>query len=150
MLSGTGLVFSNTRDASVLEDALSSFSCLEHLDITANYFLKLLPAGLMRVASRLVTFKCENCPLILPPQRVLSSPERNPKVIQEILGGKLDLSLSDFSSSEAVEIASFLQFYPQLTYLNLSGNPKLGSAGIASIFSSLLGIIFIHRLPFCL
>jgi hypothetical protein len=140
MLSGTGLVFANTRDAFVMEDALSTFSCLRHLDLSANDFLKLLPGGLMRVASRLLTFKCDGCPLILPPHRLLSSPERNPAVIQEILGGKLDLSSSDFTSSEAVETASFLQFYPQLTYLNLSGNPKLRSAGIASIFSSISGI----------
>ncbi len=118
---------------------LLKFGSLQHLDISKNPGIQMMPCEMLRVASRLLTFKCDGCSLVLPPQRLLSSPERNPAVIQEILGGKLDLSASELTSSLASEAACFLPFFPNVSHLDLSNNPGLGGAGVVSILSSFSG-----------
>jgi hypothetical protein len=123
-----------------LSEVLSRFEYLQHLDMSDNPKLQVLPGPLLRVASRLLTFKCDGCSLVLPPQRMFSSPERNPGVIQEILGGKLDLSSSALTPSKLHLATTFLPSYPHLYHLDVSNNPTLGSAGVALVLSSFSGM----------
>jgi hypothetical protein len=121
----------------------SNCTSLKHLDLSENMGLTQLSYFLLRTCARLLTFKCDGCSLAMPPQRLFSSPERNPGVIQEILGGKmggkLDLSESELSSSRASDAASFIRIFPKISHLDLSKNPRLSGAGVASILSSFSG-----------
>jgi hypothetical protein len=128
----------------------SNCTALKHLDISENMGLTHLPYFLLQACARLTTFKCNNCSLVLPPQRLFSSPERNPGVIQEILGGKmggkLNLSESELTSSRASDAASFIRIFPKISHLDLSKNPRLSGVGVASILSSFSGDLKIRFL----
>ncbi len=133
-----------TADAAVLEKELCKFPALKQLDVSANPGLRLLPVGLLRVAAMLETFKCDGCPLLLPPQSIFSTPDRNPGRIKEFLQGCAacsDLNLSDIglTPSVASEVAALLQFVPSLKQIDISSNPFLVflPVGILRVASSL-------------
>jgi hypothetical protein len=87
--SRAGLVFD---DLNLLSEALSRLHSLTHLDISYNPHLRLLHPGMLHVVSRLHTFICKDCSLVLPPQALFSTPEENVVIARDILNGKLDLS----------------------------------------------------------
>jgi hypothetical protein len=145
-LSETGLV---NEEAPALVEQLSKFPALKRLDVSANPALRLLPIGMLRIAATLETFKCDGCPLLLPPQSMFSTPEENPRRIQQLLissgssGTVLGLSAVELDSIVAHEIAAsaLLPLYHALKHLNLSANPGLSCTGAAAILSALSGTL---------
>jgi hypothetical protein len=124
-----------------LEEELVKFTALEHLDLSHNEGLSFLPLGILRIAARLKSFKCDGCSLGLPPQSFFSSPEDNPRLIQQLLEGgasetALNLSavnLWDWDYNHELQdlwkrssnVVAVLQLYPALKTLDVSSNPKL-------------------------
>jgi hypothetical protein len=134
------------QHAPALVEQLSKFPALKHLDISANPALQLLPIGMLRIAATLEAFKCDGCSLVLPPQSMFSTPEENPRRIQELLSRRssvtvLELSAAKFTSITACEIAALLEFYPALKQLDVSANPGLRCTGVAVILSALSGLL---------
>jgi hypothetical protein len=130
--------------APALVEQLSKFPALKRLDVSANPGLRLLPIGMLRIAATLEAFKCDGCSLVLPPQSMFSTPEENPRRIQELLEhGVLDLSYLDLTFNTAQEIAALLPFYPALKQLHVSANPGLSCTGGAVILSAFSGKIML-------
>ena len=123
-------------------EQLSKFPALKRLDVSDNPGLRLLPIGMLRIAATLETFQCDGCPLLLPPQSMFSTPEENPRRIQQLLEhGVLKLSAAKLTSNTAREVAALLEFYPALKRLDVSDNPALRCTGAAFILSALSGKI---------
>ena len=134
------------EEAPALAEQLGKFPALKHLDVSANPGLRLLPIGMLRIAATLEAFKCDGCSLVLPPQSMFSTPEENPRRIQELLEhGVLDLSYLDLNFNTAREVSDLLPFYPALKRLDLSDNPKLDFGSLSVIFKALSG-----KTPLCL
>jgi hypothetical protein len=127
-----------------LAEQLSKFPALKHLDVSDNPGLRLLPIDMLRIAATLETFKCDGCSLLLPPQSMFSTPEENPRRIQQLLSKRssstvLTLSAANLTSITAREVAALLPFYPALKQLDVSANPGLRCSGAAVILSALSG-----------
>jgi hypothetical protein len=132
--------------APALVEQLGKFPALRQLDISANPELRLLPIGILRIAATLETFKCDDCSLVLPPQSMFSTPDEQPRRIQELLSKGssttvLRLSAAKLTSNAACEVAVLLPFYPALKQLDLSGNLGLRCTGAAIILSALSGML---------
>ncbi len=132
------------EEAPALVEQLSKFPALKHLDVSANPGLRLLPIGMLRIAATLETFKCDSCSLVLPPQSMFSTPEENPRRIQELFSKgssktALNLSAAEFASNSAIEIAALLPFCPALKRLDISANPGLDFDSVSLIFKALSG-----------
>jgi len=134
-----------------LVEQLGKFPSLKRLDVSANPGLRLLPVGLLQIAATLEAFRCNDCPLALPPQSFFSSvPEENPKRIQQLLQSgssavELKLSALNLTAGVAPEVAALLRHYPALQRLDVSANPGLGCGGAAAFLSSLSGMLFSSR-----
>jgi hypothetical protein len=131
-----------------LAEQLSKFPALKHLDVSDNPRLRLLPIGMLRIAATLETFKCDGCSLVLPPQSMFSTPEENPRRIQQLLSKRssstvLTLSAANLTSITAREVAALLPFYPALKQLDVSANPGLRCSGAAVILSALSGKLLV-------
>jgi hypothetical protein len=138
-LSETGLA---DEEAPALVEQLSKFPALKRLDVSANPALRLLPIGMLRIAATLETFKCDGCPLLLPPQSMFSTPEENPRRIQQLLEhGVWKLSAAKLTSNTAREVAALLEVYPALKHLDVSSNPGLSCTGAAVMLSAFSGKI---------
>jgi Leucine-rich repeat (LRR) protein len=140
-LSGAGLA---VEEAPSLVEQLSKFPALKRLDVSANPGLRLLPIGMLRIAATLEAFKCGRCSLVLPPQSMFSTPEENPRRIQELLSKgssetDLNLSAAELASNSAIEIAALLPFCPALKRLDVSDNPGLDFDSVSVIFKALSG-----------
>ncbi len=149
-LSGAGLV---DEEAPALVEQLGKFPALKQLDVSANPGLRLLPIGMLRIAATLETFECDGCSLVLPPQSMFSTPEENPRHIQQLLQhGFLNLSATELTSNTAREVAALLELYPALKQLDVSANTGLRCTGSAVILSALSGKIMLaaHFLLRCL
>jgi hypothetical protein len=134
------------EDAAVLVEQLGKLSQLKILDISANPRLWLLSVGMLNIAVKLESFKCDGCSLVLPPPNFFSTPEQNPNRIQELLRRRssvdvLKLSAVNLTPHTASQVAALLQCYPALKRLDVSGNPALSCAGAAAIFSALSGML---------
>jgi hypothetical protein len=132
--------------APALAEQLGKFPALKQLDISANKELRLLPIGILRIASTLETFKCDGCSLVLPPQSMFSTPDENPRLIQDLLSKGssatvLRLSAAELTSNAASEVAVSLPFYPALKQLDVSANLGLRCTGAAIILSALSGML---------
>ena len=137
-LSATGLALSDVPE---LVEQLRKFPALKQLDVSANPALRLLPVGLLRIAADLEAFNCDGCSLLLPPQSFFSTPDENPRRVQQLLlGESLNLSGAHLTPAAACEVAAILVHYPALKRLDVSANPALGGAGIAALLSSLAGM----------
>ena len=143
-LSEAGL---EDKEAPALAEQLSKFPALKQLDVSANPGLRLLPIGMLRIAATLETFKCDGCPLLLPPQSMFSTPEENPRRIQQLLtkGSSavtvLTLSAAELTSITAREVAALLPLFPALKRLDVSANPELRCSGAAVMLSALSGML---------
>ena len=137
-LSATGLALSEVPE---LVEQLRKFSALKRLDVSANPALRLFPVGLLRIAADLEAFNCDGCSLLLPPHSFFSTPEENPRRVQQLLqSGSLNLSGLQLTPSAACETAAVLVHYPALKQLDVSANPALGGGGAAALLSSLAGM----------
>ena len=142
-LSATGLALSEVPE---LVEQLRKFPALKQLDVSANPALRLLPVGLLRIAADLETFNCDGCSLLLPPQSFFSTPDENPRRVQQLLQSgdpsetKLSLSGEHLTPATACEVAAVLVHYPSLKQLDVSANPALGGGGAATLLSSLAGM----------
>ena len=142
-LSDAGLVLSEVPE---LVEQLRKFPALKRLDVSANPALRLLPVGLLRIAADLDTFNCDGCSLLLPPHSFFSTPDENPRRVQQLLQGgdpsetKLNLSGLQLTPATACEVAAVLVHYPALKQLDVSANPALGGGGAAALLSSLAGM----------
>ena len=126
-LSRAGL---RDEEAPALAEQLSKFPALKRLDVSDNPGLRLLPIGMLRIAATLEAFKCDGCSLVLPPQSMFSTPEENPRRIQELLSKGssetvLNLSAVGLTSIVALEVSALLPLYPSLKRLDVSDNPAL-------------------------
>jgi len=140
-LSGAGLV---DEEAPALAEQLGKFPELKHLDVSANLGLRLLPIGMLRIAATLESFKCDGCSLVLPPQSMFSTPEENPRRIQQLLSKgssvtALELSAAELTSNTAHEVAALLPLYPALKQLDVSANPGLDFGSVSLIIKALSG-----------
>ena len=137
-LSATSLALSEVPE---LVEQLRKFPALKQLDVSANPALRLLPVGLLRIAADLDTFNCDGCSLLLPPHSFFSTPDENPRRVQQLLqGGPLNLSGSQLTPATACEVAAVLGHFPALKQLDVSANPALGGGGAAALLSSLAGM----------
>ena len=141
-LSATGLALSEVPE---LVEQLRKFPALKQLDVSGNPALRLLPVGLLRIAADLDTFNCDGCSLLLPPHSFFSTPDENPRRVQQLLQGgsaatELNLSGAHLTPSAACEAAAVLVHYPALKQLDVSANPALGGGGAAALLSSLAGM----------
>ena len=137
-LSATGLALSEVPE---LVEQLRKFPALKQLDVSGNPALRLLPVGLLRIAADLDTFNCDGCSLLLPPRSFFSTPEENPRRVQQLLqSGSLNLSGLQLTPATACEVAAVLVHYPALKQLDVSANPALGGGGAAALLSSLAGM----------
>ena len=132
--------------APALAEQLGKFPALKQVDVSGNPGLRLLPVGMLRIAATLETFKCDGCSLLLPPQSMFSTPEENPRRIQELLSKGssatvLVLSAAELTPSTAREVAALLPFYPALKQVDVSANPGLRCTGAAIILSALSGML---------
>ena len=130
--------------APALAEQLGKFPALKQVDVSANPGLRLLPVGMLRIAATLETFKCDGCSLLLPPQSMFSTPEENPRRIQELLSKGssatvLVLSAAELTPSTAREVAALLPFYPALKQLDVSANPGLDLSSVSLILQALSG-----------
>jgi hypothetical protein len=130
--------------APALAEQLGKFPALKQVDVSGNPGLRLLPVGMLRIAATLETFKCDGCPLGLPPQSMFSTPEENPRRIQELLSKGssatvLVLAAAELTPSAAREVAALLPFYPALKQLDVSANPGLDLSSVSLIFQALSG-----------
>ncbi len=130
--------------APALAEQLGKFPALKQLDVSANPGLRLLPVGMLRIVATLETFKCDSCSLLLPPQSIFSTPEENPRRIQEMLSKGssatvLVLSAAELTPNNAREVEALLPLFPALKQLDVSANPGLRCTGAAIILSSLSG-----------
>ena len=124
-----------------LVEQLRKFPALKRLDVSANPALRLLPVGLLRIAADLEAFNCDGCSLLLPPQSFFSTPDENPRRVQQLLqSGSLNLSGLQLTPAAACEAAALLVHYPVLKQLDVSANPALGGGGAAALLSSLAGM----------
>ena len=133
------------EEAPALAEQLSKFPALKHLDVSANPGLRLLSIGLLRIAATLEAFKCDGCSIVLP-QMIFSTPEENPRLIQELLRNGsfttvLQLSSLNLTLNSAREVAALLPLYHTLKHLDLSANPGLSCTGAAAILSALSGTL---------
>jgi hypothetical protein len=136
------------EEAPALVEQLSKFPALKRLDVSTNPGLRLLPIGMLRIAATLEAFKCDGCSLVLPSQSMFSTPEENPRRIQELLckgSSEIALNLSAFGLTSIVnhEVSALLPFYPTLKRLDVSANPGLRCTGAAAILSVLSGKILL-------
>ena len=141
-LSATGLALSEVPE---LVEQLRKFPALKQLDVSANPALRLLPVGLLRIAADLDTFNCDGCSLLLPPHSFFSTPDENPRRVQQLLqrgaaATEFNLSGLQLTPSAACEAAAVLVHYPALKQLDVSANPALGGGGAAALLSSLAGM----------
>ena len=141
-LSATGLALSEVPE---LVEQLRKFPALKQLDISANPALRLLPVGLLRIAADLESFNCDGCSLLLPPHSFFSTPDENPRRVQQLLQNgsaatELNLSGAHLTPAAACEVAAVLVHYPALKQLDVSANPALGGGGAAALLSSLAGM----------
>ena len=132
------------EEAPALAEQLGKFPALKHLDVSANPGLRLLPIGMLRIAATLETFKCDGCSLVLPPQSMFSTPEENPRRIQQLLSKgssvtALELSAAELTSNTAHEVAALLPMYPALKHLDVSANPGLDFGSVSLIIKALSG-----------
>ena len=133
-------------DSTALVEQLGRFPALKQLDVSANPSLRLLPVSMLRIAATLETFHCDGCSLVLPPQSMFSTPDENPKRIQELLSKGssttvLGLSAAELTTSSAREVAALLPLYPALKQLDVSTNPGLQSDSVSLIFKALSGYL---------
>ena len=137
-MSATGLALSEVPE---LVEQLRKFPALKQLDVSGNPALRLLPVGLLRIAADLEAFNCDGCSLLLPPDSFFSTPDENPRRVQQLLqGGTLNLSGLQLTPAAACEVAAVLVHYPALKQLDVSANPALGGGGAAALLSSLAGM----------
>ena len=130
-LSATGLALSEVPE---LVEQLRKFPALKQLDVSGNPALRLLPVGLLRIAADLDTFNCDGCSLLLPPQSFFSTPDENPRRVQQLLqGGTLKLSGLQLTPATACEVAAVLVHYPALKQLDVSANPALRGGGAGAL-----------------
>ena len=141
-LSATGLALSQVPE---LVEQLRKFSALKRLDVSANPALRLFPVGLLRIAADLEAFNCDGCSLLLPPHSFFSTPDENPRRVQQLLQSgdpavtEMNLSGLQLTPATACEVAAVLVHYPALKQLDVSGNPALGGVGVAALLSALAG-----------
>jgi hypothetical protein len=120
---------------------LQRFAALQHVNISGNPGLKLLPVAFITAAARYKSFNCAGCSLVLPPQRIFMSPEDGPRAISEFFQStSLDISNSQLSFQSSAAVASVLQSLPSLQHVVMHSNPGLGTAGVTSIVLSLAGV----------
>ncbi len=144
-LSDTGIVID---DVIAVEEQLVKFTALEHLDLSHNEGLDFLPLGILRIAARLKSFKCDGCTLGLPPQRLFAEADKNPGVAQQIVDGTVDLSSLESEFCEGINQEQdmriwmeFLQIvYPIAKHLDLSHNIALGGTGVVKILTLFAGM----------
>ena len=108
-----------------LVEQLRKFPALKQLDVSANPALRLLPVGLLRIAADLDTFNCDGCSLLLPPHSFFSTPDENPRRVQQLLQGgaavtNLDLSRDLFTPDVAFEAAAVLALFSLVRRIGLS------------------------------
>ncbi len=143
-LSAAELTSITAREVAAL---LPLFPALKQLDVSENPGLRLLPIGMLRIAATLETFKCDGFSLLLPPQSMFSTPEENPRRIQELLtkGSSavtvLTLSAAELTSITAREVAALLPLFPALKQLDVSDNPGLRCTGAAVMLSAVSGML---------
>ena len=136
-LSATGLALSEVPE---LVEQLRKFPALKQLDISANPALRLLPVGLLRIAADLDAFNCDGCSLLLPPHSFFSTPDENPRRVQQLLQcGTLSLSGLQLTPAVACEVAAVLVHYPALKQLDVSANPALDCAAVSAIVRAVSG-----------
>ena len=121
-LSATGLALSEVPE---LVEQLRKFPALKQLDVSGNPALRLLPVGLLRIAADLDTFNCDGCSLLLPPHSFFSTPDENPRRVQQLLQGgaavtNLDLSRDLFTPDVAFEAAAVLALFSLVKRIGLS------------------------------
>ena len=149
-LSRAGLV---CDDLYLLSESLSRLHSLKHLDISYNPHLRLLHPGILHVVSRLQTFICRDCSLVLPPQAMFSFPEESNAIARDILNGKIDFlealawhGRSTVSHSELIVSEIYdPTLGPSLTlpifkYLDLSVSKSSSSVRSKLIFDVLEGV----------
>ena len=138
-----------------LAEQLGKFPALKQLDASSNPRLRLLPVGVLQMATSLEAFSCQGCSLVLPPQRFFSCvPEENPMRIRQLLQSgssdtQLTLSSLDLTAAVAREVAALLRHYPSLKQLDVSSNPRLGCGGAAADLSALSGMLRSGALSSC-
>ena len=141
-LSATGLALSEVPE---LVEQLRKFPALKQLDVSGNPALRLLPVGLLRIAADLDTFNCDGCSLLLPPHSFFSTPDENPRRVQQLQQGGdpavTELSLSGLQLTPAVacEVAAVLVHYPALKQLDVSANPALDRSAVSAIVRAVSG-----------
>ena len=141
-LSATGLALSEVPE---LVEQLRKFPALKQLDVSGNPALRLLPVGLLRIAADLDTFNCDGCSLLLPPHSFFSTPEENPRRVQQLLQSgdpsetKLNLSGAHLTPAAACVAAAILVHYPALKQLDVSANPALDCAAVSAIVRAVSG-----------
>jgi hypothetical protein len=119
---------------------LRSFSVLERITISDNPDLRVLSFEFMQFVSQLKHFNCTDCSLVVPPQRMLTSPDHNPKVIGSFIKSvHIDISELQLMPALATAISSILQDVAALRRLTMYGNPNLRDQGVTRILSCLSG-----------
>lgn len=123
---------------------LRKFPALKKLDLSSNSKLRLLPVGMLQFAAGLESFKCDGCSLLLPPQSMFSTPDENPRRIQQLLEGvasetEVSISNANLTSAVASDIAALLQHFRGMKQLNLSCNERLRGDDVCIIISSIAG-----------
>ena len=133
------------EDAPALAGQLGKLPALTRRGASAIPGLRLLPIGMLRIAATLETFNCDGCSLLLPSQSMFSTPEENPRRIQQLLtkGSSavtvLELSAAELTSITAREVAALLPLYPALKQLDVSANPGLDFVSLSLMFKALSG-----------
>ena len=141
-LSATGLALSEVPE---LVEQLRKFPALKQLDVSGNPALRLLPVGLLRIAADLEAFNCDGCSLLLPPHSFFSTPDENPRRVQQMLQSgdpavtEMNLSGLQLTPATACEVAAVLVHYPALKQLDVSANPALDGAAVSAIVRAVSG-----------
>ena len=119
---------------------LRRFPLLERVTISDNPDMRFLSFEFMQFVSQLKHFDCDNCSLVIPPQRIFTVPGCNPSIVDGFIkSANIDISSLQLLPIMTTDVASILENFSALRHVTLSGNPSLQDQGVASIMSSLSG-----------
>lgn len=142
-----------TQDMPILVQLLCKFPALKHLDVSANPLL--LPLDMLQFASRLETFACNDCALVLPPQSLMMTPNENPSRIRQFFEGasfatelkQIRLSSCGITSAIFQLLLPLLQKFLVLIDVDMSHN-ALSIEDVCKCFASLAAIRSVARVSF--
>jgi hypothetical protein len=152
-LESTGLTNHGVLE---LEKHLQMMPSLQHLNLSDNHLLRLMPFSFMNYVATLKSFLTKDCNLLLPPMEVLKGASEDRLDLMRRFLESTDfrfVSGANLSRRDADAVAQWLPHFSDLKRVDISDNTELGVDGVATILSVLTGMscgsVCLLIFPFC-